>query len=753
MIGLFSEDENGVNVFGSLGTAIAGSINTAITAVKSWTDEFKKGEGWQKLGDGIADMVSNAINGVKWKEMKDIAANLGTGIADAVNAFVTSDSDPIVAIAKAAANLVDTGITFWYNYVTKMLEADTWKKLGTKIGEGVNAFLKSLSEKDEKGKSGWQKLAKLIIGNIGGLVDMIAAAVKTIKGEDLGNAIADVVGEMNFSTVTWKLGDLVSSLADALYDVVSQKKTWTDLGDKIGEGINAFFSSMGKKKTSGKNKGKTGWEILGEDLTSLIDGAVNMFKAAFKKVKWQQVGSAIGEFLGGIDWAEVTIDLVELGWQIIKAIGAAVTAWAKKDTSSFLMISAILLVFKSQTLLNALGGASALTSVGTTIGTTIGTAVGGAILAAVGGFELGKEIGKLITGDDATYDNFTWSGFFDSVKDLGSSDFWKYVWSDISGQGDDYNADSLNSVERQEAELEEVRKKMTVDITGNITDTTISEDLETPNIDSNSNLTTAGVSSALKPPNVDSNANLTTAGVASTLKPPSINTTANMTTTKDNISSSDKKTKFKNFWATFSTPTDGIKTALKKSTFKGFTAIFNYSTDSIPIAKKVSKSWTAILASKTDKISSNDKTLTGFKAQIESVLPATNGVKLSLESVLGGKATGGIFSAGTWKNIPQYAAGTLNAGTVFVAGEAGAEAVAHINGKTEVLNQSQLASAIASAVVSANTQQNVYLQEQNRLLRQILEKDLTISESQIGKSARNYAKEYFNRTGNEAYSF
>lgn len=68
-------------------------------------------------------------------------------------------------------------------------------------------------------------------------------------------------------------------------------------------------------------------------------------------------------------------------------------------------------------------------------------------------------------------------------------------------------------------------------------------------------------------------------------------------------------------------------------------------------------------------------------------------------------ANGGVYSNGSWKNIQQYAnGGTPSRGTLFWAGEAGAEVVAHANRKTEVLNQSQIASAIYSATLSAMSQ-------------------------------------------------
>ena len=57
-------------------------------------------------------------------------------------------------------------------------------------------------------------------------------------------------------------------------------------------------------------------------------------------------------------------------------------------------------------------------------------------------------------------------------------------------------------------------------------------------------------------------------------------------------------------------------------------------------------------------------------------------------------AGGGVFENGKWSDIPQFAGG----GSLFVAGEAGPEVVGHFNNRTEVLNQSQMAAAIASGV-------------------------------------------------------
>jgi hypothetical protein len=102
-------------------------------------------------------------------------------------------------------------------------------------------------------------------------------------------------------------------------------------------------------------------------------------------------------------------------------------------------------------------------------------------------------------------------------------------------------------------------------------------------------------------------------------------------------------------------------------------------------------------------------------------------VKVNLTNGTGGttwvamtKALGGIITAGGrslafasgglvtgsgrprwWDGVQKYASGTSRAhGTLFAAGEAGPEIVGHINGRTEILNKSQLAQTMFSAVAS-----------------------------------------------------
>ena len=64
---------------------------------------------------------------------------------------------------------------------------------------------------------------------------------------------------------------------------------------------------------------------------------------------------------------------------------------------------------------------------------------------------------------------------------------------------------------------------------------------------------------------------------------------------------------------------------------------------------------------------------------------------------------GGYIDGPVTGNFPRYAGGTLRAGSLFAAGEAGPELVGHINGRTEVLNASQIAQTMYRSVIDGMT--------------------------------------------------
>lgn len=88
---------------------------------------------------------------------------------------------------------------------------------------------------------------------------------------------------------------------------------------------------------------------------------------------------------------------------------------------------------------------------------------------------------------------------------------------------------------------------------------------------------------------------------------------------------------------------------------------------------------------------------------------------------------GSTLSSGQVRTYAQ--GGWPNIGDLFIANEAGPELVGTIGGNTAVANNDDIVQGIQGGVERANSEQNELLRQQNSILMQLLNKDLTISPS------------------------
>ena len=91
--------------------------------------------------------------------------------------------------------------------------------------------------------------------------------------------------------------------------------------------------------------------------------------------------------------------------------------------------------------------------------------------------------------------------------------------------------------------------------------------------------------------------------------------------------------------------------------------------------------------------------------------------------------------------------------SMFMAGENGkAEMLGTVGGRTAVAGGAEI-TGIREAILDTAQQQIAYMGQEIELLTGILNKQYGISKSDIGKASRDYAKDYKNRTGRDAYAF
>ena len=108
-------------------------------------------------------------------------------------------------------------------------------------------------------------------------------------------------------------------------------------------------------------------------------------------------------------------------------------------------------------------------------------------------------------------------------------------------------------------------------------------------------------------------------------------------------------------------------------------------------------------------------------------------------------------------NVPKFSGyekgGYPQKYSLFMAGENGIPEIAGtVGGKPAVAGGAEI-TGIKDAINSTSAQEVSLLRQQNQLLQAILQKNFGITTSDIGKAARDYGREYYNRTGDNAYVF
>lgn len=167
--------------------------------------------------------------------------------------------------------------------------------------------------------------------------------------------------------------------------------------------------------------------------------------------------------------------------------------------------------------------------------------------------------------------------------------------------------------------------------------------------------------------------------------------TASISKKADNLS--DAGHTIINMIASFSKKKDALSATNK--TIKEMTASFKYRTTE----KGFSAAITGMVASFSDWTKGS-----GFSSYLP-MIAYLKGVEISstAENILRAfKADGGVYSAGRWHPIQQYASGgNPNRGQLFVAREAGPELVGTLGGHTAVMNNDQIVASVSAGVARA----------------------------------------------------
>lgn len=225
---------------------------------KALTDAWNKGD-FSELGKKVAAWINKGLAKIPWDKIESNVKKIAKSIATFLNGFIAELDWTLVGktIAEGLNTAVEGAYEFWTTF--------DWLKFGTSLSTGVNSFIDNFDA---------EKFGKLLGAKLRGVIQLAFGFVTNLNFEELGK--------------------------------------------KIGNAINGFFEDMGEVR---QNTGLTGWQELGQTISKSITGILDTINTALSTVKWTEVGKAIGQFLGSIDWFGI---IGKTGKAIANAIFSAI---------------------------------------------------------------------------------------------------------------------------------------------------------------------------------------------------------------------------------------------------------------------------------------------------------------------------------------------------------------------------------------------------------------------------------------------
>lgn len=703
--------------------------------------------------EGIGREIAGAINGA-FAKAKDLISwdSLGAKITEAVDAITGIFNGLVDGVNwTLIGETFGEGINTIIRTANQLLTKVDWTNLGVKLAEGLNGLVSAVD---------WTALGDTFKNRLKAVTDAISGFVSTVNWAQLGYNLAAAINEV-FSldwdyvsrTITNSIDGVLTSISSAIDGL-----NWAQIGYMFASGINGIFGINWDNVSNTITKALTGaldaienavdgvnWAQIGYAFASGVNSIINL--------NWDHVGSVlakalngaltvIGETIGNIKWAQIGYDFASSLNALFRDIN-----WGYVGTTLSNLIGGPLKALKDAVTNFDFGEA------GTALATTVNGFFSNAELwsdaattvseALKGLFTWGTEfLNNLDTAQIATdiktfLKDVDWAGIAKTVWDLFVAAFnaigslmvellfGNIDTSEFVHEGEDAFNEVLNSLgmepitvdlrfgldinnpqeqewynELNQAIQDSLREgEWIVPIDPSIPPEAVDQAYSEFVYQWNKLHPKAPITAPVK---LGKDGWTTLAAFVGNIGTKVFALGKSGWTTIANFVGNIGSKAFglgKSGWTTIANFVGNIGTKKFALGKDGWSTISNFVGKVAPVAVQLNKGWgkknpLAVLG------------IANLKTWIEANLKVGKQNKVSVKSggstswTLQAKELGGILANGFWRSIPRYAGGTLRAGSIFAAGEAGPELVGHIGGRTEVLNKSQLAATMYSAVTA-----------------------------------------------------
>lgn len=721
---------------GGSGGGDTGKLVQTDTIFKKFKSNIKDLEG---LGKAISGALINAMRGIEWDEVYAKASGFGSGLAKFLNGLFKGQKGTTLfgETGKLIANSLNTVLHGLDSFGTTF----NWKQFGNSIADGINKFFQNFD---------FALLAQTLNAWAQGAFDAVTTALSKISWKDVWNGAKEFLSNLDVKTVGIIIGALTIKkilglhLAKTALDIIGtsiSKAIAGSLASRLGveiaanEGISAVLSTALSKKIGGA------FATLGTTVSAGV-------KALF--------GSGAAES----------------ALSFISPVAKAITGIGSVAIGAFTAISNFVTMLKN--------GFSWLNEALMLVGVTI-TAVGAVILgvaaapaAITAGIVAGVATAAVVVKDhweeikgifSKAGDWFNTnvikpiSGFFKGLWESVSG-FFSSLWKDISGVWKTvsgwFNTNVITPIvsffqgfSKRVGQIFEGLWIIVKAVWIVVSDWFKSKVIEP--IKKNFELLKSAVSTAFKV--LWTTVKSVWAVVSGWFK-------EHVTTPIKNAFSSAKESIQKAFSAAKTAVTgawNSVSSWFKEHVTTPIKNAFSKMKESV--AEIFSKLWNSV---KSGVAGAMNTVISRIETAINSLIGGVNTVLRGFNSVVSAAAKVAKVKWSGVDLVPKvslpkvkaYATGGfMDKYSIATVGENGLpEIMGTVGGKPAVAGSQEI-TGIKDAINSTSAQEVSLLRQQNQLLQAILQKNFGITTNDIGKAARDYGREHYNRTGDNVYVF
>jgi phage-related protein len=720
----------------------SGKLVAADTIFKDYESKIKDLEG---LGKAISGALINEMQGIKWDEVYAKASGFGSGLAKFLNGLFEGQKGTTLfgETGKLIANSLNTVLHGLDSFGTTF----NWKQFGNSIADGINKFFQNFD---------FALLAQTLNTWAQGVFDTVTTALSKISWKDIWNGAKEFLNNLDVETVAIIIGAVtIKKIGKVIFGAGILSK----LGLLIKGGIvSAIVSALGAEK--------------GTSIGAALFGAIKRGISGFAT----KIGLVIEGLFSGMNFSEALASVFGGSASTISSVASAIGGIVSVVTGAFTAIYNFVQMLKN--------GFSWLNEALMVVGVAI-TTIGVIILAPIEG--IGIAIAALVGAIVASVATITvlvkehWEeikgifskvgewfntnvitpvvGFFKGMYSKVSgffSNLWKgisNVWKGVSGW---FNKTVIEPIvgffKGFYTRVSQIFKGLWIIVKAVwiVVSDWFKSKVIGP-IKKNFELLKSAVSTAFKVlwTTVKSVWTVVSGWFKEHVTTPIKNA---FSSAKESIQKafSSAKTAITGVWNSVSswfkehvtTPIKNAFSKMKESVARIFGNLWK------SVKSGVSGAMNSVIARIESAINSLirgvNKVLSGFN-NVVSVAAKVAGVDWSGVDLVKEVKLPRVKAYATGGFMDKYSIATV--------GENGLpELMGTVGGKPAVAGSQEI-TGIKDAINSTSAQEVSLLRQQNQLLQAILQKNFGITTNEIGKAARDYGREHYNRTGDNVYVF